>query len=226
MNSESVGRTATIRAFIVVRTVTPSSRPISASCSRTPAWLWNAPPSASVTRWRRCLVSMRSTRSPGARGRGIARLPRHSELDRRALGRKATGALPQRAERAQGPGGRGAARRARHQLDRLALLVEALMPAGEEATEERGLRSRRAVFERVEHLLVSEVPVACRHGTFLDLVVDPPEHAVRRHLALAQSHQGLHLLREAVAAREHGVLAGQVPGLPPQHVPEEHRGLV
>ncbi len=48
MYSASVGRTATMRAFIVVRTVTPSSSPMSWAWSSTPAWLWNAPPSARV----------------------------------------------------------------------------------------------------------------------------------------------------------------------------------
>ena len=49
---------------------------------------------------------------------------------------------------------------------------EALVAALEEAEQERGLGARRAVLERVEHLLVPEVPVAGGHRALLDLVVD------------------------------------------------------
>ena len=84
---------------------------------------------------------------------------------------------------------------------------------------ERGL-------EVVEQLLVAEVPVARGHRAFFDLVVDPLEHAVRGHLALAEPVQRLHLAREPVGGREHRMLAGEVVEVPAQHVAEQHGGLV
>src|ERR1700751_3022611 len=90
--SARVGRTATSRALRVVRTVTPSGCPITSSCARTPAWVWNSPPTARVTRWRRRLASTSSTRSPAAKARATsADLVRRSaalrvdELDRAHL---------------------------------------------------------------------------------------------------------------------------------------------
>ena len=79
----------------------------------------------------------------------------------------------------------------------LLLGLEPLVAAGEEAVEERRLRAGRLVLERVEHFLEPEVPVALRHRALLDLVVDAAQHAVRRHLALTQPHERLHLAGEA-----------------------------
>src|SRR6185312_9550029 len=194
--SARVGRTATSRALRVVRTVTPSGCPITSSCASTPAWVWNSPPAARVTRWRRRLASTRSTRSPAAKTRATsAHLLRWSTPVRRPA-RPSTAALrldePDRTDLGAEPAERAdVARRGRPAhpaLPQLVALVvgitrEALVTPLEEAEEERRLRSRRPVLQRVEHLLVPEVPIARGHGALLYLVVDALEHAVGRGLA-------------------------------------------
>ena len=97
----------------------------------------------------------------------------------------------------------------------------------------RGTRSRRPPWrpgdvglDGVEGVLVAEVLVAGRHRALLDLVVDAPEHAVGRRLPLAEAHQRLDLAGEAVARGQHRQLAGEVLGVPPQHVAEQHGGFV
>ena len=91
---------------------------------------------------------------------------------------------------------------------------EALVAALEEAEQERRLRSGRAVLERVEHLLVPEVPVAGGHRALLDLVVDALEHAVGRGLALPEPHERLDLAHEPRRRGQHRVLAAEVAGRP------------
>src|SRR4029453_11236503 len=81
--------------------------------------------------------------------------------------------------------------------------LEALGGPGEEAEVEGVLGARRHGFERVERLLVPQVPVARRHWALLHDVVDAPEDAVRRGLALAQPDQRLDLAREPRRRRQH-----------------------
>ena len=107
-----------------------------------------------------------------------------------------------------------------------ALAGEALVGALEEAEHERRLRARRALLDRVQRLLVPEVPVADGHRALLDDVVDAGEHAVRRELALAQPNERLDLARESGRRRQHRMLAAEVLRVPPQHVAEQHRGFV
>src|SRR4051794_2408030 len=218
--SASVGRTAVRRALRVVRTVTPSSWSMMSSWASTPAWVWNSPPTARVIRCRRRFASTSSTRSPSRKTRATSA---HLDGDRDRADLRA-----QPAESAHRSRRRRTAHRALPELVALlgGVAGEALVPALEEAEQERGLRSGRAVLQRVEHLLVAQVPVAGRHRALLDLVVDALQHAVRRHLALAQAHQGLDLAHEPGRRRQHRVLATQVACVPPEHVAQQHRRLV
>src|SRR5262249_34101028 len=151
--------------------------------------------------------STRRTRSPAANTRATPLLPALALECHRGRG----GAFPQTAERAHLARRRRAARAARAQ--RLAFdvhfVAEASVPALEETEEECGLGAGRAVFERVEDVLVAEVAIARRHRALLDLVVDATQHAVRRGLALTQSHERLHLPDEPGRGGEHRVLPSE-----------------
>src|SRR5690348_12271591 len=64
-----VGRTTVYRAPREERTTHPSSSPMTSSCATGPERVWNSPPTASVTRYRRSLLSKKRARSPGPNGR-------------------------------------------------------------------------------------------------------------------------------------------------------------
>ena len=201
--SASVGRSATSRAPIVVRTVMPSGCPMRSSWrERRRRGSGTRHPPASVMRCRRRLASTSSTRSPATSGPvHRSRHPRRRvSVDRLTRPRaRADGRTRTRRRASARRTTRTASSSSRSSLD-----------VGRRSA--RGPRSRKpnrnAAFvpgERsssvVEHLLVPEVAVARGHRALLDLVVDPAEHAVRGHLALAEPDQRLDLAREARRGR-------------------------
>src|SRR5215207_3578014 len=67
--SLKVGRMPVYVAPCDERKRVPSADPRMVSCGRMPACVWNSPPSASTTRYRRFLLSTSRTWSPGAKAR-------------------------------------------------------------------------------------------------------------------------------------------------------------
>ena len=114
------------------------------------------------------------TRSPGREGRVTRAVRPRSPATRYAHRlRRSSGCATER-QNAHSRPGVGEPHEAR--LQRFALLVcdtgEALVAAFEEPEDERRLRARRPFLDRVQRLLVAEVPIAGRHRALLDDVVD------------------------------------------------------